>query len=185
MTEVILLDRDGVINRDSSAFVKSVEEFVPLPGAIEAIGELCRAGYRLGVCSNQSGIGRGYLTEAEAGRIHAHLLALVEEQGGRLSPIIYCPHLPDAGCDCRKPKPGMLVQAMAEIGVEGVQTTFVGDSMRDLLAARAAGCRAVLVRSGNGATVESEARAEGFAEIFDDLASFARAKLDEVSGGGA
>jgi D-glycero-D-manno-heptose 1,7-bisphosphate phosphatase len=183
VTRVILLDRDGVINRDSTNFVKSVEEFVPLPGAIEAIARLSQAGYRLGVCTNQSGIGRGLLTEAEARRIHDHLLKLVEAGGGTLGPIVYCPHLPDAGCDCRKPKPGMLLRAMAELEADAADTTFVGDSMRDLLAARAAGCAAVLVRSGNGAGTEEEARAEGFGEVFDDLSEFSRA-LPAASGGG-
>ncbi len=185
MTRLILLDRDGVINQDSDAFVKSADEFIPLPGAMEAIARLHRAGFRIGVCTNQSGIGRGLLTEQTLATIHDKLNRLVLSAGGRIDGIRYCPHLPDAGCGCRKPKPGMLLDLMGESGADSASTVFVGDSLRDLEAAKAAGCRAVLVRTGNGAGAEKAARRAGFDQFHDDLDHFANAeiaRLQTVSG---
>jgi len=178
--KLILLDRDGVINRDSDAFVKSASEFLPLPGAMAAIADLCRTGFQVAVCTNQSGIGRGLFTETELARIHDKLNRLVDDAGGRILAIRYCPHHPDDGCQCRKPAPGMVRSLMNELDAQPADTTVVGDSLRDLEAGRSAGCRAVLVRTGNGARTETEARAAGYDEVFDDLAAFSRAEISRI-----
>lgn len=172
-----------MINRDSDAFVKSVAEFTPLPGAFEAIAALSRNGFLIGVCTNQSGVGRGLLTEAELTRIHDALDRGIRAAGGTLEGIEYCPHLPDDGCDCRKPKPGMLNRLMRKLHIDPNRTTVVGDSLRDLQAGQAAGARAVLVRTGNGARTETEARKAGFQEVYDDLAAFASAEIARLQAG--
>jgi len=177
VTRLILIDRDGVINQDSTAFVKSVAEFVPLEGAIDAMADLHRAGFKVAVCTNQSGVGRGLLSEATLADIHRQLVRLVEASGGRVDGLRYCPHRPDAGCDCRKPRPGLLKALMADLDVPPEHTVFVGDSIRDVEAARAAGCRAALVRTGNGRDAEPEARRLGMTDIYDDLAAFAAAEI--------
>lgn len=182
MARLILLDRDGVINQDSDAFVKSAAEFIALPGAFEAIADLCRSGFRIAVCTNQSGIGRGLLSEADLRRIHEKLERGISDAGGVLHGIRYCPHLPDDGCDCRKPKPGMALALMQALGADPAETTVVGDSLRDLEAGRSAGCRAVLVRTGNGSDSESDAIRAGFREIYDDLSAFARAEIARLQG---
>lgn len=180
MTRLILIDRDGVINRDSAAFVKSVAEFIPLQGAIDAMAALHRAGFKIGVCTNQSGVGRGLLTESTLAAIHARLVSLVEAAGGKVDGLRYCAHLPEAGCECRKPRPGLLNTLMSELDEEPLHTVFVGDSIRDVQAALAAGCRAVLVRTGNGRQAEAEARKLGVNEIYHDLAAFAAAEIDRA-----
>lgn len=162
-----------MINHDSDAYIKSLEEWVPIPGSIEAIAQLSKAGWTVAVATNQSGIARGYYSLATLDAMHARLRALVAEQGGEVGYIVYCPHGPDEGCDCRKPKPGML-QAIAEhyqVPLAGVW--FVGDSKGDLEAALAVDAQPVLVKTGKGAqTLE-----KGIAPttlIFDDLAAIAR-----------
>ena len=132
------------------------------------------------MCTNQSGIGRGLLTEADLTAIHEKLEAGVRAAGGKLHGILYCPHLPDDGCECRKPKPGMVIQLMRDLAVGPEQTTFVGDSLRDLQAGQAAGCRVVLVRTGNGRQAEAEARSAGCHEVYDDLPAFAEAELKKM-----
>ena len=161
MAGLILLDRDGVINRDSDAFIKSEDEFLPLPGAYDAIAALCRAGFRIAVCTNQSGIGRGLLSETVLAAIHQKLERGIVAAGGILDGISYCPHLPEDDCDCRKPRPGMILKLMGRLQVRAEETTFVGDSLRDLEAGLAAGCRVVLVRTGNGAASEAEGQGAG------------------------
>ena len=178
MTRLIVLDRDGVINRDSDAFVRSVSEFAPLPGAIAAMAALSRTGLKVAVCTNQSGLGRGLFSQTDLEEIHAEMERLVREAGGRIHALRYCPHLPGDECDCRKPKPGMLLALMAELGESPENTVFVGDSLRDMEAARAAGCRAVLVRTGNGARDEAAAQDAGVQEVYDDLAAFASAEIE-------
>ena len=132
--KLLILDRDGVINYDSDAYIKSVEEWIPLPGSIEAIAQLSKAGWTVAVATNQSGIARGYYDLATLDAMHERLRTLVAQQGGEVGLIVYCPHGPDEGCDCRKPKPGML-RAIAEhyqADLGGVW--FVGDSQGDLQA---------------------------------------------------
>lgn len=170
--KLIILDRDGVINQDSDAFIKSLAEWIPLPGSIDAIARLSRAGWTVAVATNQSGVARGHFSVATLEAMHQRLRELVAEQGGELGLIRYCPHGPDAGCDCRKPLPG-LFQQIAEhyaISLEGVPT--VGDSLRDLQAGAAEGCQPFLVRTGKGGATESQQLPAG-TRVFDDLATVA------------
>ncbi len=166
---LIILDRDGVINEDSDAYIKSADEFMPLPGSIEAIVRLNQAGYRVVIASNQSGIGRGLFDYAALERIHAKLHRLLAEQGGHVEAIFFCPHAPDEGCRCRKPAPGMLEDIAERLGVDLTGVPAVGDALRDLQAARAVGAVPYLVRTGKGA--RTLAAGEGLADVavFADL----------------
>lgn len=178
MTRLILLDRDGVINADSPDYIKDVDEWVPLPGALDAIARLKRGGFLVGVCTNQSGIGRGIIAPEALERIHQRLHEELSARGVRLDDLRYCPHRPDVHCRCRKPQPGMLLDSMQALGVTPQQTLFVGDNLRDVEAAHAAGCRAALVRTGRGRAAEREARALGVALVEDDLATLAGRLLE-------
>jgi D-glycero-D-manno-heptose 1,7-bisphosphate phosphatase len=176
--KLVILDRDGVINEDSDDFIKSVEEWKPIPGSLEAIARLCHAGYRVCIASNQSGIGRGLLDYDDLFTIHDRLQRLLADLGGRIDAVAYAPEHPDQASDRRKPAPGMLLDLGKRFGVPLERVHFVGDSMRDLEAARAAGCRPVLVRTGNGRQTEKKlgAAREGVA-VYDDLAAFAAALI--------
>jgi len=184
MTRLILLDRDGVINFDSPDYIKDADEWVPIPGALAAIARLQTAGYQVAVCTNQAGIGRGILTAAALGRIHDKLRAHLARYGAALDGLAYCPHHPDDGCACRKPQPGMLLTMMRQLQVEPSETLYVGDSLRDMQAAHAAGCAAALVRTGAGAGVEAAARALGVTCVADDLAALAQDLLADDPAGG-
>jgi D-glycero-D-manno-heptose 1,7-bisphosphate phosphatase len=175
---LVILDRDGVINEDSASFVRTPADWTPIPGSLEAIGRLCAAGLAVAVATNQSGLARGYLDASTLAAIHKRMATGLAEHGGRLACIAFCPHGPDDDCACRKPKPGLLAQIGVRLGVPLAGVPFVGDSARDLDAARAAGCEPVLVRTGNGAQTEvgTEARA---VRVFDDLAAFVDAHLAE------
>ncbi len=177
MTRLIILDRDGVINQDSDAFVKNAAEFIPLPGSLAAIARLHQAGLPVAVCTNQSGIGRGLLDEPALAEIHDKLEQLAAAAGGHIDAIRYCPHLPEAGCQCRKPRPGMVLDLMSYFSTRPEETVFVGDSLRDLQAGQAAGCRVALVRTGNGGQVAAIAEKAGFTEVYDDLTGFVDAEL--------
>jgi D-glycero-D-manno-heptose 1,7-bisphosphate phosphatase len=148
---VVFLDRDGVINRDSPDYIKGIAEFVFLPGSLEALRRLSRDGFLVIVVTNQSAVNRGLITPAGLERLHAHLRAGVAAAGGRIDDILFCPHRPGEGCVCRKPEPGLLLEAQLRHGVDFRRSVMVGDSARDILCARAAGCRyTVLVNTGNG-----------------------------------
>jgi D-glycero-D-manno-heptose 1,7-bisphosphate phosphatase len=178
--QLVILDRDGVINQDSREFVKSVDEWLPLPGSIEAIAALSLAGFTVAVASNQSGLARGLFSQEALDEMHHKLRSLVEARGGRIDHIAICPHGPNDGCDCRKPRPGLLHQVAArfDLALDGVPV--IGDSLRDLQAAVAAGARPILVRSGNGRKAEQELPAElAETEVFDDLAAAAIALLEQ------
>jgi D-glycero-D-manno-heptose 1,7-bisphosphate phosphatase len=171
---LLVLDRDGVINRDSAEFVKTPDEWLPLPGSIEAISALSRAGFAIAVATNQSGLGRGLIDEATLAAMHDKFRGLVSEAGGQVDLIVYCPHHPDDDCDCRKPKPGLFEQIAEhfQTGVDGVPA--IGDSLRDLEAAAAAGASPILVRTGNGARTEAALSGElACIPVFDDLAGAA------------
>ncbi len=176
MTPLVILDRDGVINEESDAFVKSVSEWHPLPGSLEAVARLNRAGARTALASNQSGVARGLLTEADLCAIHAHIEAALASLGGRLHPVRYCTEGPDSASPRRKPGPGMLLEIAEEAGVALTGVPYVGDSWRDVEAARAAGATPVLVRTGCGARTEAEHDLADVA-VHDDLAGFAEAFL--------
>ncbi|MBW6453927.1 MAG: D-glycero-beta-D-manno-heptose 1,7-bisphosphate 7-phosphatase [Methyloprofundus sp.] len=145
------MDRDGVINHDSDDFIKSPDEWLPIAGSLEAIALLNQHGYQVVVMTNQSGIGRGHYSDATLTEIHLKMARLLEAVGGKISHIYYCPHLPDAGCQCRKPKPGMLEQFSKDADVCLTNIYFIGDSLRDLQAAISAGAKPILVKTGNGA----------------------------------
>ncbi|MDH5325369.1 MAG: D-glycero-beta-D-manno-heptose 1,7-bisphosphate 7-phosphatase [Gammaproteobacteria bacterium] len=148
--KTIILDRDGVINADSDSYIKSPEEFVPIPGSLEAIARLNRAGYRVLVATNQSGIARGYFDEAILAQMHDKLRRGLQALGGEVARIVFCPHGPDDGCSCRKPKPGMLLELIQIYGLNSADIPVVGDSLRDLEAAVAVGANPVLVKTGKG-----------------------------------
>lgn len=169
--KTIVLDRDGVINEDSDAFIKSADEFIPLPGSLEAIALLHQSGYRVIVATNQSGLARGLFTEYELAHIHEKLVDLVENSGGLIDSIFYCPHGPDDECDCRKPKPGLITRAEAELDLSLAGSFLIGDSLRDLQAAQSAGMRPVLVRTGKGCSTEYLLDESGFSGIpvYDNL----------------
>ncbi|MFW6092382.1 MAG: D-glycero-beta-D-manno-heptose 1,7-bisphosphate 7-phosphatase [Pseudomonadota bacterium] len=181
MARLILLDRDGVINYDSPDYIKTAEEWHPLPGSIAAIARMKAQGLRVAVCTNQAGIGRGIIRPAELERIHRKLHGHVAKAGAALDGLIYCPHVPEAHCECRKPNPGMLLRMMHDLDCDAKETLFVGDSLKDVEAARRAGCTPVLVRTGNGANAETRARALGVTCVADDLAAVAAALADGAS----
>jgi D-glycero-D-manno-heptose 1,7-bisphosphate phosphatase len=177
---LVILDRDGVINEDSRDFVKSVDEWVPIDGSIEAIAALSKAGFSVAIASNQSGIARELFDATTLEAMHQELRELVAGAGGKVDLIVVCPHGPDDDCDCRKPKPGMLMQIAAHFDVSLCDVPAIGDSLRDLEAANAVGARPILVRTGNGWRIE-KALPPGFDSIsvFDDLATAANALLAE------
>lgn len=177
---LIILDRDGVINRDSSAFIKSADEWLPLPGSIAAIGDLSRAGFIVAVASNQSGLGRGLLDRNDLRAMHRKLRRLVAGEGGRVSRIVVCPHLPEDCCYCRKPEPGLLYRLARYFAVDIAGVPFVGDSLRDLQAAARAGARPILVRTGHGVqTARALPKELRTVDVFADLAAAAAALIGE------
>ncbi|WP_338485841.1 D-glycero-beta-D-manno-heptose 1,7-bisphosphate 7-phosphatase [Pseudomonas trivialis] len=172
MLKLLILDRDGVINYDSDAYIKSVAEWIPLPGSIEAIAQLSKAGWTVAIATNQSGIARGYYDIATLDAMHARLRTLVAEQGGEVGLVVYCPHGPDEGCDCRKPKPGMLKIIAEHYKVPLAGIWFVGDSLGDLEATKAVDSQPVLVKTGKGEKTQAKNLPVGTL-IFDDLAAVA------------
>lgn len=147
---LVILDRDGVINEDSDDYIKSPEEWIPVPGSLEAIARLTRAGFRVFVLTNQSGIARNYFDEGVLQKIHERMLDAIKEHGGSVEAILFCPHGPDDGCDCRKPLPGLFRTLSERIGIDLKGYPAVGDSYRDLVAARGVGALPILVRTGKG-----------------------------------
>ncbi len=146
----IFLDRDGVINENRSDYVKSWQEFRFLTGSREAIAKLTRAGYRIIVCTNQAAVARGYIASDTVDDIHRRMIASIAEVGGMIEHVYYCPHGKDEQCACRKPRPGLLLRARDELGVDLNDALFIGDSMTDVRAGIAAGVRPILVLSGLG-----------------------------------
>jgi len=148
--QLIILDRDGVINRDSPHYIRAPSDWHPLPGSLEAIARLTQGDYHLAVATNQSGIARGYYTREILAEIHEKMHGFVHAAGGALQLVSYCPHGPAEGCACRKPAPGLLLDSMAHFGVSPQHTLMIGDSWRDIAAAESAGCQYALVKTGNG-----------------------------------
>ena len=171
---LLILDRDGVINRDSREFVKNNDEWQPLPGSIEAIARLSKAGYTVAIASNQSGLARGLFDRNALRAMHRKLRRLVAAKGGHIDRIVVCPHGPDEGCRCRKPAPGLLQRLARHYGTPLDGVPVVGDSLRDLEAAVTAGAAPILVRTGNGnrvaACLPDTLQA---VPVFDDLAAVA------------
>jgi D-glycero-D-manno-heptose 1,7-bisphosphate phosphatase len=146
----IILDRDGVINFDSDQYIKSPDEWHPIPGSLEAIARLNRHGFRVLVATNQSGVARGLYDISILDQIHEKLMYELAAVGGYVEEIFFCPHHPEDNCVCRKPKPGLIHQIQAKYPVKPDSTFFIGDSYADMEAARTAGCKPLLVMTGNG-----------------------------------
>lgn len=171
--KLIILDRDGVINVDSAQFIKSPEEWKPIPGSLEAIGRLAEAGYRIVIATNQSGVGRGLFDMDTLNAIHEKMIKAIAAVGGRVDAIFFCPHAADSTCECRKPNSGMFreISARFNINLAGVPT--VGDSQRDLIAGSSEGCAPYLVLTGKGEKTATEGGLPEGTQIFPDLAAVA------------
>jgi D-glycero-D-manno-heptose 1,7-bisphosphate phosphatase len=174
---LIILDRDGVINEYDGNYICSADEWLPIPGSIEAVARLCNAGHRIAIATNQSGIGRGYYDTDALDAMHEKLERLVEAQGGCIDFIAYCPHHPDDQCRCRKPLTGLLEQIRQHFHLASLEgAIMVGDSRKDLEAGHAAGCHPVLVRTGNGEETERHLDARPIpgadVSIYDNLGKF-------------
>ena len=181
---LIILDRDGTINEDRDDYVKSPEEWVPLPGALEAIARLNHAGWHTVIATNQSGLGRGLFDMAMLNAMHLKMNQLLAKQGGRIDAVLFCPHTPEDQCECRKPLPGLLHLIGERYGVELPEVHVVGDSLRDVQAGAAAGCQTHLVRTGKcGRTDEAKLAAMlkhlPGTQVHADLAAFAEAMIRE------
>jgi len=173
--KLVVLDRDGVINADSDEYIKSPEEWTPLPGSLEAIAQLTQAGFRVVLATNQSGLGRGLFNMDALNAIHEKMHKAVNQLGGRIDAVFFCPHTQEAGCACRKPRPGMLLEIAERYGFPIAGVPAIGDSLRDLQAASAAGARPILVLTGNGQRTAGAGGLPEGTEIHPDLAAAARA----------
>jgi D-glycero-D-manno-heptose 1,7-bisphosphate phosphatase len=169
--KLIILDRDGVINHDSEAFIKSPAEWVPIPGSLEAIARLNQAGYRVVVATNQSGIARGLFDVTILNAIHQKLHSAAHQAGADVDAIFYCPHAADDNCDCRKPKPGMLQTIASRFSTSLKGVPNVGDSLRDLQAGYGVGCVPYLVLTGKGQRTRDKGGLPPGTQVFPDLAS--------------
>ena len=182
-TKLVILDRDGTINQDSDDYIKSPEEWIPLPGALEAIARLNHAGWHVVVASNQSGLGRGLFDMATLNAMHAKMNKLLSGVGGRIDAVFFCPHGPEDQCHCRKPLPGLFEQIGERLGVDLHGTHVVGDSLRDLQAGVQVGCEPHLVYTGKGAAFRDQPLSDAFpshTRTHADLAGFVDWLLDEA-----
>jgi D-glycero-D-manno-heptose 1,7-bisphosphate phosphatase len=170
-TKFIILDRDGVINHDSEQFIKSPEEWKPIPGSLEAIARLNQWGWRVVVASNQSGVGRGLFGMDMLNAINEKMVKSLTQVGGRLDAIFFCPHAADSTCDCRKPKPGLFLQISERFNIDLAGVPCVGDSLRDLQAGAAVGCAPYLVLTGKGTRTRDDPALPPDTRVFDDLAA--------------
>lgn len=182
-SNLIILDRDGVINHDSDEYIKNEDEWFPIQGSIEAISMLSRAGYSICVVSNQSGLARGLFDEFDLARMHELMCTLVEEGGGSIDGIFYCPHGPDDNCGCRKPKTGLLDQIEEQFSLSVEGSWFVGDKETDIDTALAKKCRPILVLTGYGSLTKDTVAPEKLAgvPVFDDLFGAAMFIISENS----
>ncbi len=171
--KLIILDRDGVINHDSDNFIKSPDEWVPIPGSLEAIARLHQAGYRVVVATNQSGIARGLFNIVTLNAIHQKLHSAVKLVGGEIDAIFFCPHAADDNCDCRKPKPGLLQEISKRFDINLRSVPTVGDSLRDLQAGFVSGCTPYLVLTGKGELTRTKGGLPPGTTIHSDLAAVA------------
>lgn len=186
MEKLIVLDRDGVINEDSDDYIKSPDEYIPIPGSLEAISKLNKSGYTVVVATNQSGLARGYFDQNTLDQMHNKLFTLLAREGGQIDRIYICPHAPGDGCNCRKPKTGLFQQIINDYAVDPTDVVVIGDSLKDLQAARAVNMIPMLVRTGKGTITEeslnnNEQNAEQFddVKIFNDLSQAVNAILNE------
>ena len=168
--KLIILDRDGVINQDSDAFIKTPDEWIPIAGSLEAIARLNQAGYHVVVATNQSGIGRGLFSMATLNAIHQKMHAAAQLAGADIDAVFFCPHAADDNCDCRKPKPGLFheISQRLDVSLKGVPT--VGDSLRDLQAGYVVGCQPMLVLTGKGQQTQAKGGLPPGTTVWNDLA---------------
>jgi D-glycero-D-manno-heptose 1,7-bisphosphate phosphatase len=171
--KLVILDRDGTINHDSDDYIKSPAEWRPIEGSLEAIARLTQAGFRIVVATNQSGIARGLLDTATLISIHDALQRAVAQAGGRVDAFFFCPHAADARCACRKPEPGMLLEVARRFNISLENTYMVGDALRDVQAAAAAGARPVLVLTGRGRKTRDAGGLPPNTAIYESLSAFA------------
>ncbi|SOD40750.1 D-glycero-beta-D-manno-heptose 1,7-bisphosphate 7-phosphatase [Nitrosovibrio sp. Nv4] len=169
--KLVILDRDGVINYDSAAFIKTPDEWKPIPGSLEAIAHLTQAGYRVVVATNQSGIGRGLLDMVALNAINDKMCKAVIQAGGRIDAMFFCPHANADNCDCRKPATGMFKEIADRFGVELKGVPAIGDSMRDLQAAAAVAAIPVLVLTGKGKKTKAEGGLPENTKVFSNLSA--------------
>ncbi|MDB4623463.1 D-glycero-beta-D-manno-heptose 1,7-bisphosphate 7-phosphatase [bacterium] len=169
----IILDRDGVINYDSSSFIKSPDEWIPLPGSLSAISRLKSFGFQVSVATNQSGVSRGLYSLNTLSLIHEKMNDMLSDFGCSLDLIVFCPHLSTDNCNCRKPKPGMIHSVCKTLAIMPNQCIFVGDSIRDIQAAKAASSSPCLVLTGNGKYTLSLFKVQPSFPVFPDLSAFA------------
>jgi len=174
----IVLDRDGVINKDSDQFIKSPEEWEAIPGSLEAIAKLNQSGWRVVVASNQSGVGRGLFGMDMLNAINSRMSEALAQVGGRVDAVFFCPHAADSTCECRKPKPGLLIQIQERFNVDLTGAPMVGDSLRDLKAGVAVGCAPYLVLTGKGEKTRADEDLPENTQIFPYLAAVVDALLD-------
>ena len=174
--KLVIIDRDGTINAESADFIKSPDEWMPLPGALEAIARLNHAGWHVVVASNQSGLGRGLFDVASLNAMHAKMYKMLAAVGGRIDAVFYCPHAPDDKCHCRKPEPGLFEQIGERYGIDLKGVAVVGDALRDVVAGASAGCEPHLVLTGSGAAYRGHALPDTFpanTRVHEDLSAFA------------
>jgi D-glycero-D-manno-heptose 1,7-bisphosphate phosphatase len=180
MMKIVILDRDGTVNYDSDEYIKSPEEWVAIPGALEAISRLNHAGYHVVLATNQSGLGRGLLDVASLNAIHKRMIKQLAAVGGRIDAIFYCPHTPAEACNCRKPMPGLIDQIAERFGIEMQGVAFVGDTVTDMEAAFAAGCVPHLVLTGKSEGLQGKSLPSNFpaeTQMHADLNAFVDALL--------
>jgi D-glycero-D-manno-heptose 1,7-bisphosphate phosphatase len=176
--KLVILGRDGVLNEFREGHVTAPEEWVPIPGAMEAVARINHAGWHVVVATNQSGIGRGMIDMSAVNAVHARMHRELQVQGGRIDAVFFCPHTPEDQCDCRKPKPGLLQDILLRYGLSAAQVPLVGDTLRDLQAAHAAGCEPHLVLTGRARGLDDDVLAQLLAQapgahVHADLAGFA------------
>ncbi len=178
VVKLVILGRDGILNEFREEHVREPEDWLPIPGALEAVARLNHAGWHAVVATNQSGIGRGMIDMASVNAVHAHMMRQLMAVGGRIDAVFFCPHSPDEQCDCRKPMPGLMKEIGKRYGIDLKLVPMVSDTLRDLLAAQAAGCEPHLVLSGRAASLDDEQLAAIVAqvpgtEVHGSLAAFA------------
>jgi len=182
--KIVILDRDGVINQDSIDYIKKPSEWIPIDGSIQAIADLCAAGFKIVIATNQSGLARNLFSLDDLNCIHQKLIEFVESANGKIHGIFYCPHLPNEHCNCRKPKTGLLEQIEKKFQCSLQSSPFVGDSVKDVQAALTHGCKAMLVRTGNGERALLELKNlevvdfEAFSDLTEAAKSIISSKYD-------
>lgn len=173
--KLVILDRDGVINEDSASFIKTPEEWQPIPGSLEAIAKLHQSGYQVVLATNQSGVGRGLFEVSTLNAIHDRMHRALAQIGGRIDAIFFCPHAQEANCDCRKPRAGLLEEIARRFNVDLKGTPSIGDALRDLEAAAAVGAAPILVLTGKGRKTLEEGRLPEGTQVYENLAAAVQA----------